>query len=412
MKKPSSKSIIIIIALILLPFYVRHWMKQYGLLWDLSTYTRVVLDYQNGFLPYRTDLNLNFIYHPLVLQSFYYINEFFSLTAFLLLFYTISLVWFSYEINAFILSKENTNKQITRNDIIFYSTVTVVFGGIGVCSLLAGNITPFLHFYLIASFLRVLRKQDIFSIILSFFFILIFSVIKPYFLLYILIPFLINYDKRKLCTLSSVMVLILWITIFGCYYFINNEEFTQFWVALKHQSIHKNDVGYSFYGILRNDLGLIFFEGVSKNILNDLVNLMIHISISCILLFWFKSRIIKKDLQNLITTNFFLAYFVLTIINPRLKEYDVFPATICLFIYFNTKSYANYKILLTGLLISSIQLILKDILQLKIDFPSGILRKEYFYQIIGLIVIGLGYYFSNLINRKKIKDNQGFQNSD
>ena len=51
-------------------------------LWDFGVYERAVSDYGKGLNPYRTDIGLLFVYHPVVLKFFCFVDSFFGLDLF------------------------------------------------------------------------------------------------------------------------------------------------------------------------------------------------------------------------------------------------------------------------------------------------------------------------------------------
>jgi hypothetical protein len=111
--------------------------------------------------------------------------------------------------------------------------------------------------------------------------------------------------------------------------------------ALRQQILNGGDVGYSFYGVLR-----VF------NV-SDPVLLAIHGLVSLFLI-WLGFFTIPKNLEieNNLVAKFLLATFVIVIINPRMKEYDLFIGVVSFFLLLRGTCPEYKKIILIGLLCS------------------------------------------------------------
>ena len=65
-----------------------------GLLWDLSVYDRAVYDFINNDFPYRTDISLQFVYHPYVLMMLDSLRKVSALKPMLMLLYLLATIFF------------------------------------------------------------------------------------------------------------------------------------------------------------------------------------------------------------------------------------------------------------------------------------------------------------------------------
>jgi hypothetical protein len=94
-----------------------------------------------------------------------------------------------------------------------------------------------------------------------------------------------------------------------------------------------------------------------------------------------------------------LLYFLLTILNPRLKVYDLFPALIALFIY---ASALDQSRVVKAIFIFAYALSLKQLAGTPFFAHTGILSDplNVYYLTMGLILIGLA---PNFIGREPLK---------
>jgi hypothetical protein len=383
---------LIVLSVILIAYYSYLFFDTPHPFWDLSVYERAVADFQNGTDPYKKHTGLLFIYNPLALRLFFLLDQISPLRITLLALYGLSFAWIFYELT--MLREVNScsaynvlempSARISRL-ITAFSAVTIpamAFGsGIGVTSIASGNLTLYMHLALIAAFLGWGRESDSRKMFVPILLIPIFSIIKPYFLLYLALPLLIS-DKRKRAfnhaVFAGVVALFFW---FGSYYFYA-AEYAKFMAALKLQTFGGNDVGYSFFGI---------FRGLGAN---DLLALSSHFAVSAILatgaLLYIRS---EKSFGHQL--KLLLLYFIFTIANPRMKEYDLFPALICLFAFLRAVSPRPDLIILIGVLFSSAgySSYIGNMAELTGVYSDNI------GQIIGLLVIGIIFTYQVILRK-------------
>jgi hypothetical protein len=167
-------------------------------------------------------------------------------------------------------------------------------------------------------------------------------------------------------------------------------EFQAFLAAVQGQTIGKHDLGYGlvmyFYEYYRSAGPLIYRAFV-------LHFAILSILILAILYLAKRSQLIQKPHFVL------LLYFLLTILNPRLKVYDLFPALIALFIY---ASALDQSRVVKAIFIFAYALSLKQLAGTPFFAHTGILSDplNVYYLTMGLILIGLA---PNFIGREPLK---------
>jgi hypothetical protein len=153
-----------------------------------------------------------------------------------------------------------------------------------------------------------------------------FSLVKPYMLAYLLIPLVSAWkttQQKSIWSLTFLAGAILALTLLlSSLYF--GAEFQSFLSAVQGQTIGKRDLGYGlvmyFYEYYLSAGSLIYRAFV------------LHFAILSVLILMI--LLLAKRSDQLNSARFaLLLYFFLTILNPRLKVYDLFPALIALFIF-------------------------------------------------------------------------------
>ena len=371
--------ILIVLSVILIAYYSYIFFDTPHPFWDLSVYERAVADFKNGIDPYKKTTGLLFIYNPLALRLFSLLDQISPLRNTLLTLYGLSFSWILCELtmlrevnstyNVLEMSSVRISRLITAISAV--AIPATAFGsGIGVTSIASGNLTLYMHLALIAAFLGWGRESDSPRMLVPILLIPVFSIIKPYFLLYLAIPPLISGRSKPACNhaiFAGLIALVFW----TCSYYFFPDEFAKFMAALKLQTFGGNDVGYSFFGIFRG-LGV-----------NDLMALSLHFAVSAFLataaVLYIRS---EKSFGH--QSKLLLLYFIFSIANPRMKEYDLFPALICLFTFLRAISPKPDLIILIGVLFSSVGFSYID----QIAELTGV-YSDNIGQIIGLLAIGI-----------------------
>ena len=301
-----------------------------GIFWDLGIYAKAINVLNSGGDPYSPDQlggYLSFVYHPLVLHVMALFGSWLSLA--LMAFYIASIVYFLFSL------KKNSNLWLS-------AFLAFAYCGIGFISIASGNLTVFFHLILLGILARD-ASQDLeqkknsklpTSINTTFVILLLaFSIIKPYFLIYLAIPLIMQWGKKEGFA-KTLRLVLTWISIFiilmvssSLYY---GAEFSSFISAVQNQTLGKRDLGYGlvmfFYDYYLSAGPLIYRAFV------------LHFAIAFLLLLISIYLAIKNkwlSAGNLNSAYFpFLLYFLFTLFIPRLKVYDLFPAFFALYVYF------------------------------------------------------------------------------
>jgi hypothetical protein len=354
-----------------------------GIFWDLGIYEKAVAVFNQGGSPYELNGYLSFVYHPLILRIMALFGDYLGLV--LIGAYLLSLLFF--------LRSLGSNRSWW-----LYTFLAFAYCGIGTISIGSGNVTVFFHLVLLGILLRhitydntsVISPRPSFTgFILA---VLLFSLIKPYLLAYLLIPIVMTWRSNQQKSTWSLMlvsgfVLAIMLLLSSLYF---GTEFQAFLAAVQGQTIGKHDLGYGlvmyFYEYYRSAGPLIYRAFV-------LHFAILSILILAILYLAKRSQLIQKPHFVL------LLYFLLTILNPRLKVYDLFPALIALFIY---ASALDQSRVVKAIFIFAYALSLKQLAGTPFFAHTGILSDplNVYYLTMGLILIGLA---PNFIGREPLK---------
>jgi hypothetical protein len=343
-----------------------------GIFWDLGIYEKAVNVFNAGDNPYELNGYLSFVYHPLVLRVMAWFGSY--LGPALITLYIASLLFF------FISLGSNRSWWL-------YSFLAFAYCGIGTISIGSGNITVFFHLVLLGILLRSINAEQTLkanSGKLTTIFILavvVFSLVKPYMLAYLLIPLVLTWktqQQKSVWSLTFLAGLVLALTLLlSSLYF--GAEFQSFLSAVQGQTIGKRDLGYGlvmyFYEYYLSAGSLIYRAFV--------LHFTILSAITLITLYLAKRSGILNSSRFML-----LVYFLLTILNPRLKVYDLFPALIALFIYASALEQSR---LIKGLFLIAYALSLSQLAGTPLFAHTGILSDplNIYYLTMGLVMIGI-----------------------
>ncbi|MCE7527795.1 hypothetical protein LZT21_09360 [Polynucleobacter sp. IMCC 30228] len=318
------------IAIIWLIVSFQHFES--GIFWDLGVYTKAINIFNNGGDPYSPNQlggYLSFVYHPLILHGMALFGSW--LLPVLITFYFASMVYFLFSL------RNNSNLWLS----LF---LAFAYCGIGLISLASGNLTVFLHLILLAILVKSLsqnldqnKNQNLssFTYTNTTFVILViaFSSIKPYFLVYLAIPLIMQWGKNE-GVAKTIRLVLTWVSIFFALMISSSlfysTEFSAFIATLQNQTLGKRDLGYGFVMFFYD-----YYLSAGPLIYRAFV---LHFAIAVLLLLIVIYLAIKNkwlSVNKLNSAYFpFLLYFLLTLFNPRLKVYDLFPAFFALYVYF------------------------------------------------------------------------------
>ena len=301
-----------------------------GIFWDLGIYAKAINVLNSGGDPYSPDQLggfLSFVYHPLVLHVMALFGSW--LFPVVVTFYIASIIYFLFSL------KKNSNLWLS-------AFLAFAYCGIGFISIASGNLTVFFHLILLGILARG-ASQDLeqkknsklpTSINTTFVILLLaFSIVKPYFLIYLAIPLIMQWGKKEGFA-KTLRLVLTWMSIFIILMISSSlfygAEFSSFISAVQNQTLGKRDLGYGlvmfFYDYYLSAGPLIYRAFV------------LHFAIAVLLLLIAIYLAIKNkwlSVNKLNSAYFpFLLYFLLTLFNPRLKVYDLFPAFFALYVYF------------------------------------------------------------------------------
>ena len=301
-----------------------------GIFWDLGIYAKAINVLNSGGDPYSPDQLggfLSFVYHPLVLHVMALFGSW--LFPVVVTFYIASIIYFLFSL------KKNSNLWLS-------AFLAFAYCGIGFISIASGNLTVFFHLILLGILARD-ASQDLeqkknsklpTSINTTFVILLLaFSIVKPYFLIYLAIPLIMQWGKKEGFA-KTLRFVLTWMSIFFILMISSSlfygAEFSAFITSLQNQTLGKRDLGYGFVMFFYDyylSAGPLIYRAFVLHFLIAVALLLISIYLAI------KNKWLCADNSN--SDYFpFLLYFLLTLFNPRLKVYDLFPAFFALYVYF------------------------------------------------------------------------------
>ncbi|WP_340297080.1 MULTISPECIES: hypothetical protein [unclassified Roseobacter] len=346
-----------------------------GFLWDLDVYTRAVNDYSQGVDPYRDDVGFLFVYHPYVLKFFSFLSHILRIELWLLALYFISTIFFFREFIFFSRSSHNSPSKEVKFSVFSIILVSLCYGGAGLTAIQTGNITIFLHFFLLAVFLNSYRKKSLKKYYFLAFSIFLSSIVKPYLLAYVIIFPCLSLNYRVLYFIPAVIFASAAIWLSGP--LLAPDLFEKFMSALKYQTIGKGDLGYTIFGLIAHRVG-------------EANGIIIH---TFTMLFFLISFIVylKNFNFNFQSERFFPLIIVFVIfVNPRMKIYDFPIAVLFGYYYLWSSSLSLFKVIRViafSLFISSTPLLSAAFRKFGIFEPSDFLLDPRLFQIIGFSFI-------------------------
>ena len=369
-RMPSLSVLLAVLIGAIWTLYSLQFLNQ-GIFWDLGIYEKAVSVFRSGGNPYELNGYLSFVYQPLVLRFMALFGSHLEIA--LMAAYVGSLLFF--------FSSLGSNRSWW-----LYAFLAFAYCGIGTISIGSGNVTVFFHLILLGILLRHIpngendRVASSNGFLVFILLVVLFSLVKPYMLAYLLIPIVLTWKSNQQ---RSTWILVLlagsflaFILILSSLYF--GAELQSFLSAVQGQTIGKRDLGYGlvmyFYDYYLSAGTLIYRAFV------------LHFAIlGAILLI---TLFLAKRSGALNNSRFaLLLYFLLTILNPRLKVYDLFPALIALFIY--VSAFEQSKIVKFFFVIAY-ALSLKQLAGTPLFAHTGILSDplNVYYLTMGLIFLG------------------------
>jgi hypothetical protein len=370
-----------------LVIFASRWARMLGFLWDISVYERAVADYGRGVDPYRTDIMFPFVYHPLVLRLFAILGSVLPLKVVLPALTLAALAWLSRELlDAMAWSgtaplqpaRETREHIIGPRQLALAIAAASGFGGIGAPALLSGNMSPLMHFALMAALLRAGRSSSVIWRHLPYVLILLFALIKPYFLIFLAAPVLL-YERRIVAVGWALAVAALFAAIWLSFQVYWTAEYAHFISILRWNILGRGDLGYTFFYV---------FGAITQK---PLLAFELHTIVSLLLIALVPLLFAKKYGRAIpFAPQLLVLYLALTLANPRMKDYDLFPALIGFFAVSGMLSKWATQITLAGLLLSLVPLLSWVFPGLNSRHPM-IFDPFGTWQIVALAVIGLAF---------------------
>lgn len=314
--------------------YIWHGAEIYC---DFQVYLQALEDMTQFGTPYIAEKSLPFVYLPAVIRLFQNVDRLIPLGLFLIASYLLVLIFTLHQLHS-----SQAIQSIPRH--IAVGTAAAAMGGTGVMSLLGGNMTPYLHLLTIAMALFCLQKPHPASWLAFAVIVGLTAIVKPYLLAYALLLFVMASIRAALAGL------LLATTIVGCSvsysYLYEPILLNSFQDTLQLQVLARSDMGYGFYGLARSLLK------------NEQAALIVHglcsISMLYLAMIYIPSR---KGFRHDDLARLLFAVPALVLLNPRLKEYDLFPALYCLLLFIQRIDIKSQQIIWWSLLCSAIPII-------------------------------------------------------
>jgi hypothetical protein len=346
--------LIAVLSAVSVAVFASRWARMLGFLWDISVYERAVADYGRGMDPYRTDVMFPFVYHPLVLRLFAMLSSVLPLKVVLPALTLAALVWLSRELLDAVAWSGTAPSQSAREtqehiigpwQLALAIAAASGFGGIGAPALLSGNMSPLMHFALMAALLRGARAHGTFCRHLPYVLILLFALIKPYFLIFLAAPVLL-YERRMVAVGWALAVAALFTAIWLSFQIYWTAEYAHFIAILRWHILGRGDIGYTFFYV---------FGAITHK---PLLALELHTIVSLLLIALVPLLFAKKYGRAIpFAPQLLVLYLMLTLANPRMKDYDLFPALVGFFAVSGMLSKWATQITLAGLLLSLVPLL-------------------------------------------------------
>ena len=202
----------------------------------------------------------------------------------------------------------------------FATFLGMSFSGIGVAAITTGNVTPFLQLAILGLAARGFdsRERRIAFLIA----VAIATIVKPYMILTALIPLGVSAARRE--TLRPIVIEIAamvgaLIAVVGLYALVRPDATAAFIAALRTQTLTQGDLGIGVYGRLVHAIG----EPAAMAAHLASIAAIAAIAIGSA---WRQGRLTDPSFALLL-------FFLATIVNPRLQDYDLFPALVALILY-------------------------------------------------------------------------------
>lgn len=320
----------VLLTLMLASLYLA--VQQYtwvGLFWDLNPILSAINEQKNGLDPYRHMAQSMFIYHPYALKTLTLIDRLCPLRGVIVSVYLLIFLWFAWQTFQFLIHRHSAIS------VTLVQLSALCFGGLSLWALLCGNFSAYFHCVLFGLTLQYFRTKKRYLFYIFSLALLGFALIKPYFLSYVLIYFLVFKFWRAVGVSITLVAgtLALWFS--GK--LLLPLEYAKFLSALQYQIIIKDDLGA--FSTVRLTAPFIGYIG----------GFLLHLAIvGGLLLYSLFNNRVKRYFSDSDSRLMLLLFFVVAF-NPRLAFYDFFVCVISLFFLVLIKLPNTYqRVLLCG----------------------------------------------------------------
>ncbi len=284
------------------------------LFWDNSVYARAVDDYLSGADAYRNEAApfLPFVYHPYVLQAFATLHSVVPLWSGLVCAMFASATWTGYLL--FRAAGLSIQEFMTAVAIAF----TLKF--FPLTSFASGNLVVTLDFLIFGTCLHSVMRREQYLGWATFVLIVLGALVKPYLLAYLGLALL---DRRPPLQSTVLIVggvalnILIW---FSAYWILPDQMESLLRNLADLQSANRMDLGWSLFSVTYRLIG------------SNLASLSVHGAVMGALAVWSLRALLRA--QDMGTarpiTILVLGWMMLTLVNPRMKDYDIGPALVFL----------------------------------------------------------------------------------
>lgn len=369
---PIEVLIAVVCAVSVADFAYR-WSRILGVFWDISVYQRAVGDFGSGVDPYRTDVLFPFVYHPLVLRLLAVMGSVLPLKVVLPVLTVVAIVWLARE-----LAGTAASGVVSPRRFLAAFVMAAAFGGVGTAACMSGNLAVLMHFTLMAGLLRASRAAGGFFRLLPYGLIVLFALVKPYFLLFLAVPVML-YERRVIALACSMVVVLMFGAIWLSFQVYWPHEYAQFLANLRWHILSRGDMGYSFF---------LVFGALTHNVP---LALALHVLVSAVMVvivpLLFKQRY-GRDVP--FVPQLLVLYLALTVANPRMKDYDLFPALAGFFAVFWLLARSAPAVILTALMVTAVPLLSSLVPEFAAQHQM-LLDPFGTWQMVGLAVLGVSF---------------------
>ncbi|TZG27830.1 hypothetical protein [Sphingomonas montanisoli] len=269
---------------------------------DLAVYRSAA---ENGPLIRSPHGPMYFTYHPIMRHFFEALGAQFDLK--LLTVYTLLTLLYGATIH-------------TRPGAALATFLGLAIGGLGVAAITTGNITPFVQLAILGLAARGFdAPRDRWTFLAA---VAVTAIVKPYMIAYAILPLGVAMGRRQplrphmiaaAATIGAVVALI------ALYAVVRPDETATFIRNLTTQTLAQGDLGIGSYGRLAGQLG-----SAGALIAHGLI--VLTAAAIAIGSAWRQGRLADPAFALLL-------FFLAAILNPRLQDYDLFPAIVALTLY-------------------------------------------------------------------------------